>query len=90
MALHAKAVQHTHHQELQPSFADLGFPQPGLRMAITSGLRLTVPMDAAFRSIDQRRKLPKTFLATVNQFIDNQTARCPDTLCRFVFLVINS
>ncbi|MDD2761846.1 MAG: hypothetical protein PHH11_16335 [Methylomonas sp.] len=90
MAFHAKAVQNSYHQQLQPSVAGLGFPQSRLRIAIAPGLRLAVSMDAAFRAIDQRRELPKTFLATGNQFIDNRTARRTDSLCSFVFLVINS
>jgi hypothetical protein len=59
-------------------------------MLIALGLCFLMSMNATFRSIDQDGYLPKTLLATTDQFGDNQTARCTDFLCFFVFLVINS
>jgi hypothetical protein len=90
MALHAKTVQNRNHQELKPSFACFSRPQGRLWMLIALGLCFLMSMNATFRSIDQDGYLPKTLLATTDQFGDNQTARCTDFLCFFVFLVINS
>ena len=87
MALPAKTVQNRSHQELKPSFACFSRPQGRLWMLIALGLGLCLlmSMNAAFRSLDQDGYLPKTLLATTYPFGDNQTARCTDFLCFFVF-----
>ncbi len=77
--LEAKEIEDRHDQADQPATPLLGFPKPGLGMAMSALHGLAQTMNAAFGKAGLRGNLTNTGLGVMPNAVENQAAFSPES-----------